>query len=75
MFEMLFGQRIGREKRLFSSLTDSCPFVLCHVRNVFSLNGFILAESCWVFFSFSLICSSFSVTGKEKVLQRGMDTG
>lgn len=69
MFEMLFGQRIGREKRLFSSLTDSCPFVPCHVRNVFSLSGFILAESCWVF-SFSLICSSFSVTGKEKVLQR-----
>lgn len=52
MFEVLFGQRIVREKRLISSLTESCPFALCHVRNIVFRKGFILLESF-----FFLVCS------------------
>lgn len=70
MLEMLFGQRIGREKRLFSFLIESCPFALCHVRNVFSWKGFILPESFAFFFlSYMLLKLHFLLChGKGRML-------
>lgn len=58
MFETLFGQRIGRERRLFFLLLQTPAHLFCVMLETSSLEVVLFCQKVAdFFFSFSLMCS------------------
>lgn len=52
MFEMLFGQRIGREERLFFLLSQTPACLFCDMLEMSSLKVVLVCQKVVGFFSF-----------------------